>query len=479
MSTSNQQTLADLGANERPPMLKKGNYIPWKSRFRRFLDNKLEEGDRMWHSIEKGPYVRPMILNTDKPTEQIPEPLSKMTEENKNQYIMDVRVMNYLLQAIPNDIYNSVDACENAKDMWERIKRLMYGSDVTSHVRHSRLMDEFDKFATKERESLESVYERLTTLINIMDRDVVSYDELYDSLVQFEPHVQASKAKKAAKNHDPLALLANLNTSSSQSHANYPYSSQPYCVTHPSPVADYEDEYQRELKGGSLEDKLTTAMMLLARAITQKFSTPTNNRLRTSSNARNQVVIQDGRVDIQTKNEGYGGNGNKNAGRQNKSFNAVNRNDESNKIVQRVPQTESTPGKENVQCYNCNKKGHYARDCQKPRVRNAKYLREQMVLTMKDEAGSNLKDEENDFMLDNSYGDETLEELTVAVIMMTRIQPANENAESEPSYDAKAVSEVNASNKVHEQLNLAKRKLLFTNLMMIKLILISYLMILM
>ncbi|GJW04855.1 hypothetical protein Tco_1563711 [Tanacetum coccineum] len=144
MSTSNQQTLADSRANERPPMLKRGYYIPWESRFR----------------------------------------------------------------------------------------RLMFGSDVTSHVRHSRLMDEFDKFATKEGESLESMYERLTTLVNIMDRnnvrpipvsintkflnclqpewskyvtmvrhnqtrDTISYDVLYDSLVQFEPHVLASKAKKA------------------------------------------------------------------------------------------------------------------------------------------------------------------------------------------------------------------------------------------------------------------------------------------
>ncbi|GJX41037.1 retrovirus-related pol polyprotein from transposon TNT 1-94 [Tanacetum coccineum] len=64
-----------------------------------------------------------------------------------------------------------------------------------------------------------------------------------------------------------------------------------------------------------------------------------------------------------------------------------------------------------------------------------------MLLAMKDEAGSNLKDEENDFMLDNSYGDETLEELTIAVIMMDRIQSANYNVASEPSYDAKAVSE--------------------------------------
>ncbi|GKA17416.1 hypothetical protein Tco_0697253 [Tanacetum coccineum] len=80
MSTSNQQTLTESGANKRPPMLEKGNYIPWESRFRKFLDNKLEEGDRMWRSIEKGPYIRPMIPNPNKPTEQLLEPLSKMTE---------------------------------------------------------------------------------------------------------------------------------------------------------------------------------------------------------------------------------------------------------------------------------------------------------------------------------------------------------------------------------------------------------------
>nr|GEV48663.1 hypothetical protein [Tanacetum cinerariifolium] len=332
------------GANERPPMLEKGNYIPWEIRFRRFLDNKFEEGDRLWRSIEKGPYKRPMIANPDNTTEHILEPLSKMIKGHKKQYIANVKDMNYLHQAIPNDIYNLVDACKNAKD-------------------------------------------------------------LYDSLIQFEPRVLASKARKVVKNHDPLALLAHSNASSSQSHANSCYSPQPYYVTHPSSVADYKDEYQRELQGDSQEDKLTISMMLLARAITQKFSTPTNNHLRTSSNIKNQAVIHDGRVDIQTKNSGYGGNVNRNLGRKykNQAFNAGNGNDDN-------------------------------------------------------EAESNLKDVENDSMLDNSYGDETLEELSVAVIMMAQIQLADDNADSKPSYDAKAVSEVNASNKVHEHVNHAKHK---------------------
>ncbi|GJW23064.1 hypothetical protein Tco_0033686 [Tanacetum coccineum] len=233
--------------------------------------------------------------------------------------------------------------------MWERIKRLMFGSQVTSHVRYSRLMDKFDKFAAKEGESLESVYERLTTLVNIMDRiNVRPIPVLINT--KFLNCLQPEWTKKAAKNHDPLALIAHSNPSASQSHANSSYSPQPYYVTHPSSVVDYEDEYQRELQGDSQKDKLATSMMLLTRAITQKFSTPTYNCLRTSSNIRNQAVIQDGRVDIQTKNAGYGGNGNKNVWRQNRNqaFNVGIGNDKSNQIVQRVPRTESTLGKANV-----------------------------------------------------------------------------------------------------------------------------------
>ncbi|GJV34210.1 hypothetical protein Tco_1012378 [Tanacetum coccineum] len=190
--------------------------------------------------------------------------------------------------------------------MWERIKRLMFGSDVTSHVRHSCLMDEFNKFTSKEAESLESVYEILTTLVNIMD----SYNVRPIPVSINTKFLNSSKAKKAVKNHDLLALLVHSNASLSQSHANFSYSPQPYYVTHPSSVVDYEDEYQEELQGDSQKDKLTTTMI-------------------------NQAMVQDGRVDIQTKNTGYGGNGNRNAGIQNKNqaLNARNGNDDSNQIV--------------------------------------------------------------------------------------------------------------------------------------------------
>ncbi|GKD57595.1 hypothetical protein Tco_1290982 [Tanacetum coccineum] len=378
MSTANQQTLIESGASDRPLILEKGSYLPWASWFLRFLDNKREEGELIRRLINKGPFKRKEIVDPNDSSQKIPKPIKDLSTDDQKKYYADIKVMNYILQGIPNDIYISVDACNDAQNMWNQIKRLM-----------------------KEH-----------------------YNVLYDYLSQFEPHVTTSKAKKVARNHDPMALVANSHANSSYSHASPSYSRSPqlYYVTHPSSVIDYEDDYQGEIQGDAQEDKLSTAMMLLAQAITQHYSTPTNNRLRTSSNTRNQAVIQDGRVDIRSKNI-----------------------EEDNQNVQSVPRTESTPRKTNVQCHICNGKCHYAREFPKPRVRDAKYIREQILLAAKDKAGVNLDAKENDFMLMNAYGDDLLEELNAPVIMMARIQPTDEKYDAEPTYDAKLISEVNAS----------------------------------
>ncbi|GJV11065.1 hypothetical protein Tco_1352606 [Tanacetum coccineum] len=43
-------------------------------------------------------------------------------------YDAEMELMNLILLSIPNDIYNSVDACNSAKDMWKRVERLMRGT---------------------------------------------------------------------------------------------------------------------------------------------------------------------------------------------------------------------------------------------------------------------------------------------------------------------------------------------------------------
>ncbi|GJU53261.1 hypothetical protein Tco_1226975, partial [Tanacetum coccineum] len=105
------------------------------------------------------------------------------------------------------------DACTSAIDlwMWELIR-------LRGELTKTKLIEEHVRLA-----------KQLT---------VDSLDDLFDYLQQFERLVNASRAKKLEKYHDPLALVAHTGSSFRQTSSYY--------VTHPTSVVDYDDEYQQD-----------------------------------------------------------------------------------------------------------------------------------------------------------------------------------------------------------------------------------------
>ncbi|GJZ27301.1 hypothetical protein Tco_0571554 [Tanacetum coccineum] len=240
-------------------MLERGSYIPWTSRFRR-----LETED-------------------------------DLTGDNLKHYEAEIEAMNLILIYIPNDIYNSVDACTTAQAMWQRVERLMRETMQNKVDRETRFNNEFDQFVAEPGEALVSVYNRFAQLMNALERNGIKfppitvntkflnclqpewlkyvtqvrlanrliedlYDDLFDYLSQYEKLVNASRAKKLEKSYDPLALVAHTSSSSRIPSPNY--------VTHPSSVVDYDDDYQGDEFQNNYEDPLISAMMLLDRPIT-------------------------------------------------------------------------------------------------------------------------------------------------------------------------------------------------------------------
>ncbi|GJX57539.1 hypothetical protein Tco_0287436 [Tanacetum coccineum] len=55
-TSTHQQSQADFGSETRPPMLERGSYVPWSSRFMRYIDRKRETRKFHRRSIEEGPY---------------------------------------------------------------------------------------------------------------------------------------------------------------------------------------------------------------------------------------------------------------------------------------------------------------------------------------------------------------------------------------------------------------------------------------
>ncbi|GJU61399.1 retrovirus-related pol polyprotein from transposon TNT 1-94 [Tanacetum coccineum] len=472
MSTSKtyQQSLADAGSETRPPMLERGSYIPWASRFRRYLNRKRDNRKWLLKALDEGPYVF-KIFTPEGSTIPRLQTAEDLEGDDLLLHDAEMEVMNMILLSIPNEIYNSVDACTSAKDMWKRVERLMRGTIQNKVDRETRFTNEFDQFVAEPGEALVSVYNRFAQLMNDLERNnmnfptvtintkflnslqpewlkyvtqvrlakqltVDSFDDLFDYLQQFEKLVNASRAKKLEKSHDPLALVAHTGSSSRQTSSYY--------VTHPTSVVDYDDEYQQDDVHNNSEDPLVSAMLLLAKAITQNFSNPTNNRLRASSNTRNQAIIQGDRVNIQSRNSGNTGRNSRRAYVQEEVVEGMNAPKETGN-VQRTLRTPSSGNTSTVQCYNCSGKGHYARNCPKPRVRDSKYFMEQMLLAKQDEAGVILTDEQNDFLFADASRMEEIEELSANICLMARIQPADHTSDDGPSYESAFISEVQSS----------------------------------
>ncbi|GJU40859.1 retrovirus-related pol polyprotein from transposon TNT 1-94 [Tanacetum coccineum] len=130
---------------------------------------------------------------------------------------------------------------------------------------------------------------------------------------------------------------------------------------------------------------LNKAMAFLTAVASSRFRT-TNNQLRTSSNPRNQAIIQDGRVTVQQvqgrQGQNYSGTAYKN--------NATSSRGNTASGIARV-----------VKCYNCQGEGHMARKCTQPkRPRNAAWYKEKEMLAEAQEAGQILDEEQLVFLAD-------------------------------------------------------------------------------
>ncbi|GKC01122.1 retrovirus-related pol polyprotein from transposon TNT 1-94 [Tanacetum coccineum] len=69
---------------------------------------------------------------------------------------------------IPKDIYFLINHYTNAKDIWENVKMILEGSELTKDDRESQLYDEFEHFCQNKGETIQGYYVRFTKLINDM-----------------------------------------------------------------------------------------------------------------------------------------------------------------------------------------------------------------------------------------------------------------------------------------------------------------------
>nr|GFB25451.1 hypothetical protein [Tanacetum cinerariifolium] len=82
-----------------------------------------------------------------------------------------------LAPGIDNDIYSTVDACQNACEMWKAIKRLKQGESINVQDLETNLYWQFGKFTSRDGESLESYYSRFYKMMNEFVRNKFAEDD--------------------------------------------------------------------------------------------------------------------------------------------------------------------------------------------------------------------------------------------------------------------------------------------------------------
>ncbi|GJS98989.1 hypothetical protein Tco_0820159 [Tanacetum coccineum] len=295
-----QEDIQYAGSDTRPPMLDRTDFESWQQRIRLYCLGKDNE-ENIMKSINEGPFHMGTVSDV----------IAAGTE-------------GAVQQGIPKDIYSLINHYTDAKDIWENVKMILEGSELTKDDRESQLYDEFEHFRQIKGETIQGYYVRFTKLINDMRNIKMTmprmqlnskfvnnmlpewsrfitevklnrglkesnFDQLYAYLKQHEVHANENRImmeRFSQPNNDPLALVSDASVQ------QYPTQSSksPQSSTEPYP----SDNFQMDSGSSSTENLIESLSNTLA-LLTQSYKShlpQTNNQLRASSNARNKAMVQ-------------------------------------------------------------------------------------------------------------------------------------------------------------------------------------------
>ncbi|GKC18229.1 retrovirus-related pol polyprotein from transposon TNT 1-94 [Tanacetum coccineum] len=112
-------------------------------KLKRRFDKYILRGGIAWQPIVFGelPKIPPAVANSLAAFKQGPvraRVLNDLSAEEKERYKADIRATNILLQGLLKDIYSLINHYTDAKDIWENMKMILEGSELTKDAMNSQ-----------------------------------------------------------------------------------------------------------------------------------------------------------------------------------------------------------------------------------------------------------------------------------------------------------------------------------------------------
>ncbi|GJV19990.1 ALP1-like protein [Tanacetum coccineum] len=145
----------------------------------------------------------------------------------------DVQATYIIIHCLPSDVYALVNHQEATKDIWDRVKLLMKGTELSYQERECRLYNLFDKMTMQQVQmntmflnALPPKWSKFVTNVKLHKSLYdTNYDQLYAYLSQHERHAEEVRIT-CERYPDPLALVSNsltlFNPSQSPQHTGSP-----------------------------------------------------------------------------------------------------------------------------------------------------------------------------------------------------------------------------------------------------------------
>ncbi|GJW20459.1 hypothetical protein Tco_0031081 [Tanacetum coccineum] len=97
-----------------------------------------------------------------------PHTYEDLSDTEKKRYDADVCATNIALQGLPKDIYKLINHNIEAKAIWDNVKILLAGSELTKEDKESQLYDEFERFKMLPSKNINEYYVCFYKLVNDM-----------------------------------------------------------------------------------------------------------------------------------------------------------------------------------------------------------------------------------------------------------------------------------------------------------------------
>ncbi|GJU73614.1 hypothetical protein Tco_1265019 [Tanacetum coccineum] len=189
----------DLGVNTT-----KGEYDMWRLRIEQYFQ---VQDYALWDIIKNGNSFKPVpqtITNADgTSTTLIPGPIT--TEENV-QKKNDVKARYMLLMALPNEHLMTFNQYKDAKTLFAAIQTRFGGNEATKKTQKTLLKQMYENFSAPSIESLDSIFNRLQKIWNTHvvvwrnkpDLDTMSFDDLYNNFKIVEQEVKGTASSSSS-----------------------------------------------------------------------------------------------------------------------------------------------------------------------------------------------------------------------------------------------------------------------------------------